>query len=156
MYKSSSCVPSLITLFALSTFTSCSQNNLAANSATSTVASPAAGSSLTGSGANSPNEIDACKLVSKEEAEAVMGEKLKDPDSGPASMVGGTICRYESPDSLSAKNVTIRVESSNFNWEKFKEDNESKARRCSPSAGVSGKRPGWVKTRTSPATCSMS
>jgi hypothetical protein len=80
-------------------------------------------------------ELDACKLVTKAEAEQVMGEKLKDPDSGPASTAGGTICRYESPDSMSAKNVTIRVESPNFNWAKFKEDKRIEGEKMQPKKG---------------------
>ena len=47
-----------------------------------------------------------------------MGEKLKDPDVGPASTAGGTICMYGSLEPLSAKHVTIRVESPNYNSDK--------------------------------------
>ena len=84
---------------------------------------------------NAAVELDACKLVTKAEAEQAMGEKLKDPDSGPASTAGGTICRYESPESLSAKNVTIRVESPNFNWAKFKEDRRIEGEKMQPKRG---------------------
>ena len=82
-----------------------------------------------------PKEIDACTLVTKAEAEQVMGEKLKDPDSGPASMAGGSICMYESPDTMSAKRVTIRVESPRFDWNKFKEDKRVEGQRMRPKRG---------------------
>src|SRR5215472_17595220 len=65
---------SLITLFAVLTFTSCSSNNKTASSAPSpTTSSPAAASATPGGGASSAGssgEIDACKLVTKAEAEA--------------------------------------------------------------------------------------
>lgn len=80
-------------------------------------------------------ELDACKLVTQAEAEQAMGEKLKDADSGPASTAGGTICRYGSPDSMSAKNVTIRVESPNFNWAKYKEDRRIEGEKMQPKRG---------------------
>src|ERR1700722_15974949 len=44
-------------------------------------------------------DIDGCKLITKAEVGQVMGEKMKDPDSGPASMAGGSICMFEAPDS---------------------------------------------------------
>jgi hypothetical protein len=91
------------------------------------------------------NDIDACKLVTKAEAEAVMGEKLNDPDSGPASTAGGTICRYGSPDSMSAKNVTIRVESPNFNWNKYKEDRRIEGEKMQPKRGRIRQVPGLGK-----------
>ncbi len=85
--------------------------------------------------AGDPKDIDACKLVTKAEAEQVMGEKLKDPDSGPASMAGGSICMYESPDTMSAKHVTIRVESPRFDWNKYKEDQRVEGERMRPKRG---------------------
>lgn len=91
------------------------------------------------------NDIDACKLVTKAEAEAVMGEKLNNPESGPASTAGGTICRYGSPDSLSAKNVTIRVESPNFNWAKYKEDRRVEGEKMQPKRGRIRQVPGLGK-----------
>lgn len=97
------------------------------------------------SSTSSSGEIDACKLVTKAEAEAAIGEKLKDADSGPASMAGGTICRYESPESLSAKNVTIRVESPNFNWDKFKEDKRVEGEKMRPQRGYLRQVPGLGK-----------
>jgi Protein of unknown function (DUF3558) len=130
----------LIALFALLIFTSCSKNNATASSSASntsaTLASPTASNS---------NELDACKLVTKAEAEQVMGEKLKDPDSGPASMAGGTICRYGSPDSMSAKNVTVRVESPNFNWDKFKEEKRIEGEKMAPKRGHIREVPGLGK-----------
>jgi hypothetical protein len=80
-------------------------------------------------------EIDACKLVTKAEVEQVMGEKMKDPDSGPASMAGGSICMFEAPDSMSAKHVTIRVESPRFDWNKVKEDKRIEGERMQPKRG---------------------
>lgn len=135
---------SLIATLALLSLTACSSNNKPASSAaspaTSSSAGPAASSSSSSSG-----EIDACKLVTKAEAEAVMGEKLKEPDSGPASMAGGTICMYGSPDSLSAKNVTIRVESPNFNWDKVKEDKRVEGEKMRPQRGYLRQVPGLGK-----------
>jgi hypothetical protein len=116
---------------------------------TSTMASAPERSSLPGtttsSSANKSGEIEACKLVTKAEAEAAMGEKFKDPDSGPASMASGTICRYESPDSISAKNVTIRVESPNFNWDKYKEDKRIEGEKMQPKRGRIRQVPGLGK-----------
>lgn len=74
-----------------------------------------------------------------------MGEKLKDPDSGPASMAGGTICMYGAPDSMSAKNVTVRVESPNFNWNKFKEDKRVEGENMAPKKGRIRQVPGLGK-----------
>ena len=87
----------------------------------------------------------ACKLVTKAEAEAVMGEKLKDPDSGPASMQGGSICTYESPDSMSARHVSVRVEAPNFNWDKFKEDKRVEGEKMQPKKGRIRQAPGLGK-----------
>ena len=132
----------LIALLALLSFTSCSQNNntaTASSSASDTRATPAS------STASNPNELDACKLVTKAEAEQVMGEKLKDPDAGPASMAGGTICMYESPDSMSARNVTVRVESPNFNWDKVKEDKRVEGEKMAPKRGRIREIPGLGK-----------
>ena len=74
-----------------------------------------------------------------------MGEKLKDADSGPASTAGGTICRYESPDSMSARNVTVRVESPNFNWDKVKEDKRIEGEKMAPKRGRIRQVPGLGK-----------
>lgn len=84
-----------------------------------------------------------------------MGEKLKGPDSGPASTAGGTICRYDSPDSMSAKNVTIRVEALNFNWDRYKEDKRIEGEKMQPKRGRIRQVPGWGKTLTLPVMCSM-
>jgi hypothetical protein len=130
----------LIALFAVLIFTSCGKNNATASPSASNksaaVASPTASKS---------NDLDACKLVTKAEAEQVMGEKLKDPDSGPASMAGGTICMYGSPDSMSAKNVTVRVESPNFNWDKVKEDKRIEGEKMAPKKGRIREVPGLGK-----------
>jgi uncharacterized protein DUF3558 len=127
---------------ALLSFTACTQKNNAAAgfSASSTNATVASAT------ASNPNELDACKLVTKAEAEQVMGEKLKDPDSGPASTAGGTICRYESPDSMSAKNVTVRVESPNFNWDKVKEEKRIEGEKMAPKRGRIREVPGLGKS----------
>jgi len=135
---------SLIT-FALLTLTSCSSNNKPASSAASPAASSSAAPAGSYSSSSSSGDIDACKLVTKAEAEAVMGEKLKDPDSGPASTVGGSICMYGSPDSMSAKNVTVRVESPRFNWDKFKEDKRVEGENMAPKKGRIRQVPGLGK-----------
>ena len=80
-------------------------------------------------------DIDACKLVTQAEVEQVMGEKMKNPDSGPASTAGGSICMFGSPDSMSAKNVTIRVESPRYDWNKIKEDKRIEGERMQPKKG---------------------
>jgi hypothetical protein len=80
-------------------------------------------------------DIDACKLVTKAEVEQLMGEKMKNPDSGPASTAGGSICMFGSPDSMSAKNVTIRVESPRYDWNKIKEDKRVEGERMQPKKG---------------------
>ncbi len=131
---------SLVAVLALWVLTSCTQNG-----ATSSAVSDSSAATSNASPASESKEMDACKLVTKSEAEAVMGEKLKDPDSGPASMAGGTICRYESPDSLSARNVTIRVESPNFNWEKYKEDKRTEGEKMAPKKGRIRQVPGLGK-----------
>jgi hypothetical protein len=77
-----------------------------------------------------------------------MGEKLKDPDSGPASTQGGSICIYGSPDSLSARNVSVRVEPPNFNWDKFKESERTEGENMRPKRGYIRRRPGWARTHT--------
>ncbi len=130
-----------IVLLALLIFTACSSKPASDAGAASANASPATSSAAL----SASKELDACKLVTKAEAEQVMGEKLKDPDSGPASMQGGTICRYESPESLSAKNVTIRVESPNFNWDKFKEDKRVEGEKMQPKRGRIRQVPGLGK-----------
>ena len=132
-----------IVLLALLNFTACSQNNKTASDAGATGGS--ANAAPTASAPSSTNELDACKLVTKAEAEQVMGEKLKDPDSGPASMQGGTICRYEAPDTMSAKNVTIRVESPNFDWNKYKEDKRVEGEKMQPKRGRIRQVPGLGK-----------
>ena len=130
-----------IVLFGLLTLTSCSKDKPVSNSAApSSVSNTASNATSSGS-----KELDACTLVTKAEAEQVMGEKLKDADSGPASMQGGTICRYDSPDSLSAKNVTIRVESPNFNWDKVKEDKRIEGENMRPKRGYLRQVPGLGK-----------
>jgi uncharacterized protein DUF3558 len=130
-------------VLALLTFTACSQSSKPTSDAGTASASARPATSNAASGA--AKELDACKLVTKAEAEQVMGEKLKDPDSGPASMQGGTICRYESPESLSAKNVTIRVESPNFDWNKYKEDKRVEGEKMQPKRGRIRQVPGLGK-----------
>src|ERR1051326_6678142 len=118
--------------FAFLILTSCSQSD---KSASGPAPASGAASGTPAKSSSSSSDDFACRLVTQGEAEAVMGEKLKDPDSGPASMAGGSICRYGSPDSLSAKNVTIRVESPNFNWQKFKEQKRAEGERMQPRRG---------------------
>lgn len=130
-----------IVLLGLLILTSCSKDKPVSSSAAPSGASNTA-SNATPSGSK---ELDACSLVTKAEAEQAMGEKLKDADSGPASMQGGTICRYDSPESLSPKNVTIRVESPNFNWDKVKEDKRVEGENMRPKRGYLRQVPGLGK-----------
>ncbi len=111
-------------------FIACNQNKPANSSAGSSSAS----ASPVSSGSSNSDDF-ACKLVTKAEAEAVLGEKVKDPSSGPASMQGGSICTYETPDSLSARHVTVRVESPNFDWNKYKEDRRIEGEKMQPKRG---------------------
>jgi len=60
-------------------------------------------------------------------------------------MQGGSICRYDSPESLSAKNVTIRVESPNYNWDKVKEDKRIEGENMRPKRGYLRQVPGLGK-----------
>jgi hypothetical protein len=99
----------------------------------SATAQPAAGAA--NPAASGSKELDACTLVTKAEAEAVLGEHVKDGESGPASMHGGSICMYESPDSLSARHITIRVESPNFDWNKYKEEKRAEGEKMQPKRG---------------------
>jgi hypothetical protein len=132
----------LVAFLAILSVTSCTQNN---NTATASSSASSTSATVASPTASNPNELDACKLLTKAEAEQVMGEKLKDPDSGPASMAGGTICRYESPDSMSAKNVTVRVESPNFNWDQFKEEKRTEGEKMAPKRGRIREVPGIGK-----------
>jgi hypothetical protein len=116
-------------LLAISSFTACTQNNKAPSASGG---SPSAQTSA--AKASSPDDF-ACTLVTKAEAEAVLGEHVKDPSSGPASMQGGSICMYESPDSLSARHVTVRVESPNFDWNKYKEARRIEGEKMQPRRG---------------------
>jgi len=129
-----------IVLLGLLTLTSCSKDKPVTSSAAPSGASHTASNAPSGS-----KELDACTLVTKSEAEQVMGEKLKDGESGPASMQGGSICRYDSPESLSAKNVTIRVESPNYNWDKVKEDKRIEGENMRPKRGYLRQVPGLGK-----------
>jgi hypothetical protein len=132
-------------LVAVFTFTSCSSNKSETAGAPAIAnASPGGSTNAAKSNASSSDDL-ACKLVTKAEAEAVMGEKLKAPDSGPASMQGGSICMYESPDSLSARHVSVRVEGPNFNWDKFKEDKRVEGEKMAPKKGRIRQVPGLGK-----------
>lgn len=131
-----------IALLALFTFTSCSNNK---------TPSTASGSGVTlGPAASKPastssKDLDACTLVTKAEAEQALGDKVKDGDSGPASMQGGSICRYDSPESMSAKSVVIRIESPNYNWAKVKEDKRIEGENMRPNRGYLRQVPGLGK-----------
>lgn len=139
-------IRSVVLLAAILALTSCSSNKGNGSPAPGSANATPSGSTATGvkSSASSSDDL-ACKLVTKAEAEAVMGEKLKDPDSGPASMQGGSICMYESPDSMSARHVTIRVEAPNFNWDKFKEDKRIEGEKMQPKKGRIRQVPGLGK-----------
>jgi hypothetical protein len=136
------------------TVTSCSKSpspNTASNSSSgsssssSTSSSSASKAPASNAGSGNSNEIDACKLVTKAEVEEAFGEKLKDPDSGPASTVGGSICMYGTSDSMSAKNITIRVESPRYDWAKIKEDKRIEGERMRPKRGYIRQVPGLGK-----------
>ena len=116
-------------LLAILSFTACNQNNKAVNSTSSS------SSASTSAAKDSSSDDFACKLVTRAEAEAVLGEHVKDPSSGPASMQGGSICMYESPDSMSARHVTVRVESPNFDWNKYKEERRIEGEKMQPKRG---------------------
>jgi hypothetical protein len=135
-------IASLLALFAILAFTSCSKTETLGGPVAIKKESPAGSS--TSKPATSSDDL-ACKLVTKAEAEAVMGEKLKDPDSGPASMQGGSICMYGSPDSMSARVVSVRVEAPSFNWEKFKEDKRVEGEKMQPRKGRIRQVPGLGK-----------
>jgi hypothetical protein len=143
--RSSRLIASLIA-FALLTFTACSSSSKT-ESGPPSGGSSAGGNAAGGATSSSSSSADdfACKLVTKAEAEAVMGEKLKDASSGPASMQGGSICMYESPDSMSARHVSVRVEAPNFNWEKFKEDKRVEGEKMQPKKGRIRQVPGLGK-----------
>jgi hypothetical protein len=111
----------------------CNQNNKAP--AGNSAAAPSTTAAKSSGAASSSSDDYACKLVTKAEVEEVIGEKMKDPDSGSASMQGGSICMFGSPDSMSAKNVTIRVESPNFDWNKYKEERRIEGEKMAPKRG---------------------
>jgi hypothetical protein len=119
-------------LLGVLSITACNQNKVANTTAGS---SGGTSSAQTSAAKNSSADDYACKLVTRAEAEAVLGEHVKDPSSGPASMQGGSICMYESPDSMSARHVTVRVESPNFNWNKYKEDRRIEGEKMQPKRG---------------------
>jgi Protein of unknown function (DUF3558) len=116
----------------------CNQNNK-----TSSAPSPPSGAAK--AAASGSTELDACTLVTKAEAEAAMGEHLKDGESGPASMRGGEICMYESPDTLSARHITVRVEAPNFDWNKYKEERQIEGEKMRPKRGYIRPVPGLGK-----------
>ena len=135
----------MITLFAVLTFTSCGKSTEQLSGPVGIKPGATATPSSSSTSSSSSADDLACKLVTKAEAEAVMGEKLKDPDSGPASMQGGSICMYESPDSMSARHVSVRVEAPNFNWEKFKDDKRVEGEKMQPKKGRIRQVPGLGK-----------
>jgi hypothetical protein len=124
-----------LVLLAALTITGCNQNKTANNAPGGRTAASPSDSKAGVSQTAGSKDADACKLVTKAEAEAVMGERLKDSDSGPAFTRGGEICMYQSPDSLSARQVTARVESPNFDWTKFKEDKRIEGEKMQPKRG---------------------
>jgi Protein of unknown function (DUF3558) len=122
-----------IALLSVLNFTSCNQSSKTAGDASAP--SGSANSANANAKPSESKELDACKLVTKAEAEEILGEHVKDADSGPASMQGGTICMYGSQDSLSAKHVTVRVESPNFDWNKYKEERRIEGEKMQPKRG---------------------
>lgn len=134
-------ITGLAALFALLSFTACSESKPASGASASTASASTAPSSAATS---SSNELDACKLVTKDEAEQVLGEKLK-VDSGPASMQGGTICIYGSTEPTSARNITVRVESPRYDWAKNKEDKRIEGENMAPKRGYIRQVPGLGK-----------
>jgi Protein of unknown function (DUF3558) len=122
-----------IALLSVLNFTSCNQSSKTAGDASAPNGS--ANPANSNAKPSEAKELDACKLVTKAEAEEILGEHVKDADSGPASMHGGTICMYGSQDSLSAKHVTVRVESPNFDWNKYKEERRIEGEKMQPKRG---------------------
>jgi hypothetical protein len=139
--RSSCLITSLIALFGVLTFTACSKTEQLGGPV---AIKPTPAGSSASKPASSADDF-ACKLLTKAEAEAAMGEKLKDPDSGPASMQGGSICMYESPDSMSARHVSVRVEAPSFDWQKFKEDKRVEGEKMQPKRGRIRQVPGLGK-----------
>jgi Protein of unknown function (DUF3558) len=138
----------VVAFVVVATLTSCSKNsspNTASNSSATSASSAGSAPPASNAASVSSKDIDACRLVSKAEVEEAFGEKLKDPDSGPASMAGGTICMFQSPESMSAKNVALRVESPNYNWTKVKEDKRIEGERMRPTRGYIRQVPGLGK-----------
>jgi hypothetical protein len=136
LFISKCCFPHIafpVVLLAILSVIACNQNNKTANSSSSGASSGA--SATSSANGSSSGDLDACKLVTKAEAEEVLGEKVKDAESGPASMRGGSICMYESPDSMSARHVTVRVESPNFDWNRYKEDKRVEGEKMQPKRG---------------------
>jgi hypothetical protein len=131
-----------LALLATLSFTACSEGNKPPNTSTSRASGT---STPSAAAAGSSAELDACKLVTKVEAEDVLGEKVKDAQSGPASMQGGSICMYESPDTMSARHVTVRVESPNFDWNKYKEARRIEGEKMQPKRGYIRPVPGLGK-----------
>ncbi len=60
-------------------------------------------------------------------------------------MQGGSICRYDSPDTMSAKSVVIRLESPNYDWNKVKEDKRIEGEKMRPKRGYIRQVPGLGK-----------
>src|SRR5262245_23432321 len=129
MFDKGRCLFFVICVTLVFTLSACNQKQDSSTSSSNSI-SNARQASTAASG-----DIDACRLGTKTEAEQVMGEKLKDPDSGPASMQGGTICMYGSPDSLSGRHVSVRVESPRFDWAKYKEDRRVEGEKMQPKRG---------------------
>lgn len=123
--------------------TACNQNKPAAGSSS---AAPGAVTPSRSAAVSSSSDDYACTLITKAEAEEVLSDKVKDAESGPASMQGGSICMYESAtDSLSARHVTVRLESPNFNWAKYKEDRRVEGENMRPKRGYTREVPGLGK-----------
>ncbi len=126
----------------LLTIASCSKDNQTPGATGSGVT---VGPSAAKPASTSSKDMDACTLVTRAEAEEALGDKVKDGDSGPASMQGGSICRYDSPDTMSAKSVVIRLESPNYDWNKVKEDKRIEGEKMRPKRGYIRQVPGLGK-----------
>jgi hypothetical protein len=112
----------------------------ACNQSKTIASSPSGGANAVTGGArkaasSGSTEFDACTLVTKAEAEAVLGERVKDAESLPVSTRGGESCMYESPDTMSARHVTVRIESPAFDWNKYKEEKRIEGERMQPTRG---------------------
>ncbi len=89
------------------------------------------------------DDADACVLLTRSEAEALLEEPVEDTTSGPLSMRnGGAICLYGSAVKNSARTVSVRIEPTTINWDQLKKDRISWAKSTQPYASNARSVPG--------------